>query len=418
MFSFFTDPVLRGPTIGSMLMCFFAALIGCLVFLQKRSLIGEALSHAAYPGVVMGVILAPLLFPFSANSGISILLGAFISSLIGLIAVDRMEKKLKITSDAALCLVLSLFFGVGVLIASRLQVINPLGFGRAKIYLFGQAATMVDTHIFIYGILTLIALIAIILLFRFLQILYFDPDFALAVGMPRFLIQGIVYLLLTLSVVVSMRSVGVVLISAMLIAPPAAARPLSWSLASFLTFSSLIGAACGFLGNYFSLQIPQWAGEEKLSLPTGPMIVLSATALCMLSLLFAPKTGLVVRLFRISSFRRRSVQENILKVLYKGIQPSRNSWMLWQMQTKKWIRKKPDQVILTKLGKKKAAKLIRLHRLWELYLVHMGQGVERVHYNAEEMEHILTPEIERELQSLFNHPKRDPHNQPIPEENS
>ena len=186
MLEFFTDPVLRAPTFGSMLMCLSAGIIGCLVFLQKRSLVGEALSHATYPGVVVSVVFAALFFPFSEDgASLSILLGAFLSGMIGLLAISQMEKRLKVSSDAALCFVLAIFFGVGVLIASRLQVTHALWFRQIQIFLFGQAATMVDAHIFLYGAIAIVVILAIILLFRFLEILYFDPGFAKAVEIGR-----------------------------------------------------------------------------------------------------------------------------------------------------------------------------------------------------------------------------------------
>jgi len=411
MIEFFTDPVLRAPTLGSMLMCFSSALIGCLVFLQKRSLVGEALSHAAYPGVVLSIALAAALFPFSEErAAMGILLGAFVSGILGLVAIDRLEKRFKIASDAALCFVLSLFFGIGVLLASRLQVTQPLWFQQIQVFLFGQAATMVDSHIILYGILALVSFTAIILLFRFLEILYFDPDFAKVVGMKTTWVHGMIYILLVLAIVVGMRSVGVVLMSAMLIAPAAGARQWTKRLGPFFVLSSVFGMASGFLGNLFSLYIPQWVGQPHLSLPTGPMIVLSATTLCLFSLFFAPQKGFVSRMIRIFRFRAICLQENILKSLYKGREFKESNWHLWQMRLKGWVNKKG----LTEEGHRQAEKLIRLHRLWEVYLVHMGQGVERVHHNAEEMEHILTPEIEKQLQSLLDHPKHDPHEQPIP----
>ena len=411
MLKFFTDPILRAPTLGCMLMCFSAGLIGCLVFLQKRSLVGESLSHAAYPGVVIAIFFSAVLFPFSeGRAALSIMLGAFISGLFGLIAINQLQKRLKISSDAALCFVLSLFFGIGVLIASRLQVTHALWFRQIQVYLFGQAATMVDAYVILYAGFTIAVLTAVILLFRFLEILNFDPDFAKSVGMPTRLIDGILSLLLVLAIVVGMRSVGVVLMSAMLIAPAVAARQWTKNLGSFLALSGLIGALSGFLGNAFSLWIPKWSGQPHLSLPTGPMIVLTAAAIALFSLLFAPSQGFITRMLRITRFQIRCAQENLLKSLYKGHSPHLNRWLHFRMQMKGWTRNRQ----LTALGKKEAENLIRLHRLWEVYLVHMGQGQDRVHHNAEEMEHILTPEIERELQSLLNHPKTDPHAQPIP----
>lgn len=411
MLEFFTNPVLRAPTLTSMLMCFSSGLIGCLVFLQRRSLVGEALSHAAYPGVVISVAFASYLFPFSEKgAALSILLGAFITALLGLWVIDRMEKKLKISSDAALCFVLSIFFGVGVLIASRLQVTHALWFQQIQIFLFGQAATLVDAHIFLYGILACIILATIFFLFHFLRILNFDPDFAKTVGMPTFLIDGLVYLLLAVAIVVGMRSVGVVLMSAMLIAPAAAARQWTKHLGSFFTLSALFGMGAGFLGNAASVYLPLWVGQPHLSLATGPMIVLAALCICIVSFLFSPRRGVIVRMIRISRFRTTCLQENILKVLYKGGSLRGKKILLWWMGVKGLVKNNQ----LTEEGKIRAEKLIRLHRLWEVYLVHLGQGVERVHHNAEEMEHILTPEMEKELQYLLDHPEHDPHQQPIP----
>lgn len=411
MLEFFTDPVLRAPTFGTMLMCFSAGIIGCLVFLQKRSLVGEALSHATYPGVVISVVFAALFFPFSEDgAALSIIVGAFLSGLLGLSVIGQMEKKLKINSDAALCFVLAIFFGVGVLIASRLQITHALWFRQIQIYLFGQAATMVDAHIALYGVLALLVVTVIVLLFRFLEILYFDPEFAQAVGMRTSLVHAVIHLLLVLAIVVGMRSVGVVLMSGMLIAPAAAARQWSKKLTSFFILSALFGMVSGFLGNAFSIWIPKWAGQPRLPLATGPMIILAATALCLFSLLFSPQKGYVTRKLRITGFRIRCREENILKALYKGESFSGGGFLLWQMGLKGWI--KDGQ--LTEAGKNEAEKLVRLHRLWEVYLVHMGQGIERVHRSAEAMEHILTPEVEKQLLYLLDHPEMDPHAQPIP----
>jgi len=284
MLEFFTNPVLRAPMIGTMLMCLSAGMIGCLVFLQKRSLVGEALSHATYPGVVISVVFAALFFPFSEDGAASfILLGAFLSGLLGLAVIGHMEKRLKISSDAALCFVLAIFFGVGVLIASRLQVTHALWFRQIQIYLFGQAATMVDSHITLYAILALIVIAAIVILFRYLEILYFDPDYAKTVGMRTSLINGVMYALLVLAIVIGMRSVGVVLMSGMLIAPAAAARQWSKGLSAFFIIAAFFGMISGLLGNLFSVLIPKWVGQPNLPLATGPMIILVATSFCLIS---------------------------------------------------------------------------------------------------------------------------------------
>lgn len=408
MLEFFTDPILRAPVLGCMLMGLASGIIGSLVFLQKRSLVGEALSHASYPGAVLGLILAGVFF--KGGLFVGVLLGAFFAGLLALFSIDKIEKRLHISSDAALCLVLSLFFGVGITIASGLQITHALWFRHIQVFLFGQAATMYDAHILLYGGVAFSIILAVVLLFRKLELFHFDPIFAKVVGMQDRMVRSILFVLLTIAIVVGMRSVGVVLMSAMLIAPAAAARQWTKKLSSFFAVSGLLGMCAGFFGIALSVWIPRLVHDSHLALPTGPMIVLSGTAICLFSLFFAPENGFFSRHLRVTRFRLRCKQENILKALYKNRSIEPHVYLLWRMRMKGWVEGEK----LTESGYKVAQNLVRLHRLWEVYLVHMGQESDRVHHSAEEMEHILTPEIEQELSALLDHPEQDPHDQPIP----
>src|SRR5579862_8919905 len=157
MWHYFTDPVLQAPTIGSMLMCLSSAIVGVIVFLRKRSLLGEALSHATYPGVVLSVLVMATLFPDHPDlMALAILVGAFVTSLCGLWVIEKMEQKFHVKNDAALCFVLAVFFGAGVLIASRIQLTHALWYKTVQIFLYGQAATMTDIHVWIYASLALL----------------------------------------------------------------------------------------------------------------------------------------------------------------------------------------------------------------------------------------------------------------------
>ena len=121
-FQFFTDPIFRAPMLGSLLICLAMGVVGVILFIRGRLLIGEALSHAVYPGVVLSAMAAALIFSFPGeDEGLFVLIGAFLSALVGLFFLDFLEKKLRMYGDAALCFMLSLFFGVGVLFASRIQ---------------------------------------------------------------------------------------------------------------------------------------------------------------------------------------------------------------------------------------------------------------------------------------------------------
>jgi manganese/zinc/iron transport system permease protein len=438
-FDYFTDPVFRAPTIGCMLMCLGAALIGVLVFLRKQSLIGEALSHAAYPGVIFGVLIAGEFSIFSPDDSaltLLILSCAFFTALLGLWIVRWLEKTMGVASDAALCFVLSGFFGIGLTFASEVQFAYTPLYKQVVNYLYGQAATMTDVHILIYGILASVIILVIFSLFKELKVLTFDSKYAKSLGMPVHWIDSVIFTLVGLAIIVGIRSVGVVLMSAMLIAPAAAARQFTNHLSTLFVLAAFFGIISGYLGNFLSVE---WTASlaaaypsARIILPTGPMIVIVASFICVCSLFFAPKRGLFIRLGRAASFRYSCLCENILKHLWRkgptaSVTLQRISleqtlpliylWpILFRMIHNGWVAKtKQNSYQLTPLGQLKAAKIIRLHRLWEVYLAnHLGFRTEKVHRNAEEMEHIITPELEKELVLLLRDPTHDPHHQPIP----
>jgi manganese/zinc/iron transport system permease protein len=438
---FFTDPVLRAPTLASMLMCLAAGLVGVVVLLRKQSLLGESLSHAAYPGVIIGVIAAGTFLDSNTEEGgvaLFILAGAFLSALLGLWAIHFMERKLRVRSDSALCFVLASFFGIGITLASEIQFSYTTLYKQVQVYLYGQAATMTDIHVQVYGALAVAIIIMIALLHKELKIITLDRSFAKSLGIHVRTIDTLFFTIVVLAVVVGIRSVGVVLMSAMLIAPPAAARQCTNHLSMMFTLSGFFGLASGFLGNYFSVQLTHdWSlsfPSIRLAFPTGPMIVIAAAMFFIIALLFAPERGILLRFKRAAYFRYRCICENILKTLWHGrdcpavpfnqiakYQQASSLYLRFIMQRlvyNGWVdRMGPELYRLTSEGQLWAAKIVRLHRLWEVYLFdYVGVDVERVHRNAEEMEHIITPDLEQKLVLLLKDPKEDPHHQPIPSE--
>lgn len=420
-------------------MCLAASLIGVIVFLRKQSLIGEALSHAAYPGIILGVICAGAL---SIGDGDELKLSllalscAFLTAVAGLWAIQALIRHVRVPADAALCFVLSAFFGIGLTLTSEVQFSFTSLYKQVLTYLYGQAATMTDIHIVIYGSFSCAALLAVILFYKELQALTFDRHYAKSLGIPVKFIEALIFFFVTAAVIIGIRSVGVILMSAMLIAPAIAARQFTNRLSRLFCLAAFFGLASGYFGNYFSVYLTDIFSEAypsaRIILPTGPMIVLVATAICVVALLFAPERGLLVRLWRIGRFRYTCLYENILKTLwnsstqkaidfdqialYQGVSRFYLAWMLRRMVKNGWIEKEGARSYrLTGEGKRRAAHVVRLHRLWEVYLAnYLEVGAERVHRNAEEMEHVLTPELEQELTLLLNDPKQDPHRQPIP----
>lgn len=420
-------------------MCLSAALVGVVIFLRKQSLLGEALSHAAYPGVILGVVFAAMLdWNDAYTSGIPILImaGAFITALLGLWMINLLVRKVGVRSDSALCFVLSTFFGIGLTFASRVQFTHSGLYKQSINYLYGQAATMTDIHIVIYGILSLVILTTLIVFYKEIQAITFDRDFARSMDIPVKRIDFLIFILVVFAVVIGIRSVGVVLMSAMLIAPAAAARQYTQRLSIMLALAGLFGMASGYLGNYLSVEAGGLLSLEfpdaRIALPTGPMIVVVATLIAVLSLFLAPERGLITRIIRIMRFRYQCLCENILKQIwrhgpkeslsihemkrYQNVSYLYIRFVCRQLVNSGWLNPMKNKAYtLTPDGEYRAAHIVRLHRLWEVYLAdYLGIGVERVHRSAEDMEHIITPELEKELTLLLKDPKKDPHQQPIP----
>lgn len=425
---YFIDPVYRGPMIGSILMSLSSSLIGVFVFLKKRSLLGESLSHATYPGVVLGIILYASFFSFQSDwISLAVMIGASLTASMSLLLMNFLERRIKINSDTALCFSLSFFFSMGLIIASRLQFESPLLYKKSLIFLYGQVATMTDVHIAIYGVLSLFTMVFILSFFSSMQSVFFDREFSRSIGINVKTIDFLTFFFLILAIVIGISSVGIVLMSGMLIAPAVAARQFSNRLSVIFVLAAGFGVLSAVLGMIVSTELSFYT---KLSFPTGPVIIFFAIVLALLSLFFAPKRGLLFRLVRLFLFKVRCVEENILKGIWqyqmKGFDQIKKSHplssfflrcLISHMISSGWIyRTKEKEYFLTKDGEKKAQQIVRLHRLWEVYLADfLGVGAEKVHRSADQIEHIITGDLEMKLAQFLEHPTTDPHQKPIPE---
>lgn len=422
-----TDAVLRGPLLGSILMSLCTALVGAITLMRKKALIGETLSHATFPGVAIGMLIAGYNFPNQEKMTFAcILLGAFLAALC---AQSFIEKLLKYRekSDVTLCYILASFLGAGVLLVSFMQQAHAVWYRTIQVFFYGQAATMTDFHVVIYAGLSLCVCSIVILLYRPIKAVCFDPVFSETIGIKKAWVFQVLSVLLSLAIVIGIRCAGVILITGMLIAPAIVSRCLTKRFSSFLIISSFVGIASSILGNYITT-IPIDSGFSLHYVPTGPATVMVASILAFLALLLAPRKGLLPKLFRRWKFQKNCLLENLLKALWKEPKvPFKKilkwnlatSWMvfyaLYNLQRQGWLLKEKGVYRLTDDGDKKAAYIVRLHRLWELYLAqNLGGAVEHIHHSAEEMEHLITPDIEAKLTKALFNPTKDPHKQPIP----
>lgn len=432
----FLDPVLRGPLITCSFMGALCAVVGVLVVFRQRSLMSEVVSHACYPGMVVGALIGAVYFQQASFVLLMscVITCAVVTSFLATIATHALIHHRLAAADAALSCVLTSFFAVGVFIVSATQIAFPSLWRDLQVLLVGQAATIDDQFMVIGLCVCSIGLVIFLSLYRSIASELFDPDFS-----SLHLLSSssfVTSLLLVITVVIGIRFMGVLLMSALFIFPVVSARLLVSKFSHLLMVAATIGWSVGFFGVLISHNyavITQEGFGKPLWLPTGPLIVLLLGAIFVSVVLFSKEEGVCVRLWRRFLFQRRCRLENVMKQLWREcdsqhttiITSSRVRALLsasHMVRTKKLLEKKGwlhslqgGDLEITPAGMQVGRKLVRLHRLWELYLVeYCGMARERVHPSAEEMEHILTPSVERELVNLLQDPLFDPHHKPIP----
>lgn len=423
--SLFFDPSLLVVMGGTVLLAVSASLVGTFAFLQKRSLVGDAIAHAILPGVTIAFIFR------GEKDPIFLMLGALVSGWIAIALMDYISTKTKLSSDTAIAAILSIFFGFGILLITYVQGQangNQAGLDQ---FLFGKAASMRQRDLWVYGGLALALIIAVFLFFKEFSLMSFNPDFAQSVGLPTKSLRFLLNSLMVLAIAVGIQAVGVVLMAALLITPSAAARSWTDGLKSMMWIGALMSAISALVGSTLSFIAP--------SMPTGPWIVMSLSMMALLSLFFAPKRGMLARLLKQKSHQRRIRNENILKAIYhfrernervrdwlkvediQGIRAFSDDSLrqgLAQLNRQGLILLNKQRLQLSKRGEKEAMRIVRLHRLWEMYLTkRLRLKADHIHPNAETMEHIISPEIESQLLRELDYPDLDPHQSPIPYNN-
>ncbi|SFF97505.1 metal ABC transporter permease [Pontibacter chinhatensis] len=418
----FADANIRFVTVGSVLLATSSAVVGCFTLLRKRALVGDAVAHAVLPGVCLAFMLSGTKNPFI------LLLGAFVTGWLSLITIDFITSRSRIKEDTAIALVLSVFFGIGILLLTAIQHSGNAAQSGLDKFLFGKAASLVGEDLIAFSLVAVLLLVTTILFYKELAMLCFDKAYAKTIGYPVRALELLLTTLTVFAVVVGIQAVGVVLMAAMLITPAAAARFWTDKLSLMLVLAALIGAFSGVSGAYVSYTAP--------AMPTGPWIVLIVSMIAILSFAFAPGKGWVSRLLRQRRNKTLILEENLLKLLYhlgeekqdfhlphslqqilekRAIPKKQVSAGLSKLRKQGYIEKTPAGWQLTLQGQRRGERVVRLHRLWELYLTQYLQlASDHVHEDAETIEHIITPELEQRLMEELDYPVLDPHSARIP----
>lgn len=280
----FTDYTLRTVALGAALLGVVSGVLGCFAVLRRQALLGDAMSHAALPGIALAFLLT------GRRDPLILLLGAAVAAWLAALLLIGITRTTRIKEDSGLALILAVFFGMGLVLISFLQKSPDAAQAGLKSFLFGQAAALVERDIWAMLALGAPTLLLVALLWKQFKLISFDPEYAASLGLP---VRGLSVLLTTLivfAIVIGLQTVGVVLMSAMLIAPAAAARQWTDRLSLMVGLSALFGAAAGVAGALIS--------ATARGMSTGPTIVLCMGAIVLVSLLFAPNRGLVVARLR------------------------------------------------------------------------------------------------------------------------
>lgn len=297
-----SDYTLRTVALGAASLGAVAGALGCFALLRRQSLLGDAISHAALPGIGLAFLLT------GSRSTPVLVLGAAVAGWIGTLMVLGIVRSSRISEDSALGIILSVFFGFGLVILTVVQRRPTAAQAGLETFLFGQAATLLERDVLLIAGVGAVALALLALFWKEFKLLSFDSEFGASMGLPVVGIDILLTSLLVIAIVIGLQTVGVVLMSALVVAPAAAARQWTDSLSVMVILAGVVGAVSGAGGAVVS--------SLGGGIPTGPAIVLLATFVVGLSLLFAPRRGIVSELFQEFRMRRNVRADAILADLY------------------------------------------------------------------------------------------------------
>lgn len=397
-------------TLGILLLAASSAIIGSFFMFEKKSLVGDAAAHSMLPGLCLGFLLA------GGRNPIYLVTGAFISGFISIVLIDFISSKSKIKIETSTSIILSVFFGIGILFLTYTQNSGISGRTGLQHFLFGKAASLLRVDVINICILSVFIAFIVFLFFKEFRLITFDKVFAKSIGFPVNLFNFLLNFLTILSITIGVQSVGIVLMSAMLITPVASARFWTNHLNKMVFLASIFGAISGCLGSIISCMINQ--------MPTGPCVVVLMSIIAFFSFLFSPTKGVIRIIWKKHSYKLKIERENILKFFYESAIKNNNlnlqlnikdlqtyfpflSLFKLQKRLKGLVKSGflnylgSEKWMLTESGKHMGSYILKLHCLWEAYLTkYLNIKPCHVHEDAESMEHILTPELEKELITL------------------
>jgi ABC-type Mn2+/Zn2+ transport system permease subunit/Mn-dependent DtxR family transcriptional regulator len=408
-YEFATRALMASAMVG--LMC---GVLGCFIVLKNMSLIGDALSHAILPGVVLGFMVA-------GYSLIGFFTGSVLAGLAAAIFITWIQRNVKTQEDAAIGIVFTSMFALGVMGISNLTRKEGVHLDL-KDFLFGNVLGISDLDLWMTFLVMSFTIICVVAFYRYFFITTFESVVAKTLGISTGVMHYFLMLLLSFAVVASLQSVGVILVVAMLITPASTAYLLTHRLRVMVALAGLIGVLSTTLGLLLAI---------AFETTPGPAMTVVATIFYLLAVFFSPQRGLVSQYFKRQQRQRKIFLEDVLKQSVHlqenqqltldrlaeklSLSSFRLRGLIRSLIQQKKMAWEQDQPLLTPAGIQQGYALIRAHRLWETYLVkEMGLTEDQIHEDAEKYEHILSDELLDEVATRLGNPEQDPHGSAIP----
>lgn len=396
-----------------------SGIMGSFLLLRKRSLMGDALSHACLPGIGLAFLVL-VAFGSGDKNLAALLVGAAFTGIIGVGLVLGIRLLTPIKDDAAMGIVLSVFFGFGVALLGMVQELPDASAAGLESFIYGKTASMVFQDFLLLSTVAILVLVCSFLLFKEFSLLCFDDAFAAAQGWPVLTLDLLMLALVAAVTVVGLQAVGLILIIAFLITPAAAARFWSEHLKTMVLLAALIGAVSGWLGASISALLPK--------MPAGAVIVLVAAGIFLVSMIFGTARGILKRTLNQRALRRKVGRQHLLRSIFEILEDQQDangaalrnqdipfdqlvrhrSWTFSEIRKLLKSARREDhieyydgaRVRLSESGFGEAARTTRNHRLWELYLIeHADVAPNHVDRDADAVEHVLSAGLVRKLES-------------------
>ena len=425
--------------LGTLLLGMCSGVVGTLMLLRKKALVGDVASHAALPGIGIAYLSVEAISPGAGKSLPWLMVGASVSAATGVIVTNLIQRTRLIKEDAALGIVLSLFFGAGIVLFTVIQGMKTGSAAGLNDFIFGNAAAMTATDVRLIASASAVVLVICLVFFKEFAVLCFDEEYAAALGWPVKRLDLLLTALVVGVTVIGMQSVGLLLVVALLVIPPTAARFWSDRLGPMVLIAGVIGGVSSSIGVLLSATVKQLAA--------GPIIVIIGAVAFGISLFFGSVRGTFWQQQRQRTATRRKGQLDLLRAGYeelesrivsqdnpgrtasrevrdltpyamtrdaliaaRGWSPVRLDGLLRSAISEGWMRQDSEgQLRFTQAGNRLAARAVRNHRLWELYLIHFADiAPSRVDREADLIEHVLEPDLVEQLEALLEQDRPRP----------